>query len=194
MIYSTKIESGKVFLNEEKLVIEFKGENDWKKELYQALELEYPKFYKMDALSKMATLALEVLKRKVDLTQFDDDGLSLIFANSSSSSATDNKFISSYSENGSPSPSLFVYTLPNIITGELCIRNKWYGENTFFINEKFTPELYLEQINFNFSKWVQACLCGWVEASGSQEECTLFLIMNDGRKINKIDLINIYSQ
>ena len=30
-----------------------------------------------------------------------------------------------------PSPALFVYTLPNIVTGEIAIRNKYYGETSF---------------------------------------------------------------
>lgn len=32
-----------------------------------------------------------------------------------------------------PSPALFVYTLPNIVTGEIAIRNKFYGESIFYI-------------------------------------------------------------
>ena len=147
MIYSCKIESDKVILNGENLDIVIDDTTDWKKHLYRTLGLDYPKFHKMDSLSKMAMLAVTFLKRKVDFTQFGEDGLAMIFANSSSSGETDKKFISSYDKNGNPSPSLFVYTLPNILTGELSIHNKWYGENIFFINKKYSPELYIEQID-----------------------------------------------
>jgi 3-oxoacyl-[acyl-carrier-protein] synthase-1 len=34
-----------------------------------------------------------------------------------------------------PSPSVFVYTLPNIVTGEIAIRNKFYGETSFYVLE-----------------------------------------------------------
>jgi hypothetical protein len=34
----------------------------------------------------------------------------------------------------SPSPAVFVYTLSNIVIGEISIRNKWYGESIFFID------------------------------------------------------------
>jgi len=193
MIYSCKIEPGRVFLNGEEQNVSFSGERDWKKELYNEL-MEYPKFYKMDALSKMAILALTFLQRSVDFSQFSDDGISLIFANSNSSGATDNKFISSYTESGNPSPSLFVYTLPNIVTGELSIKNKWYGENIFLINDVFSPELYLEQINFNFNKGAESCLCAWVDDREKHEECILFLVTNDGKTIKEEELTTIYTQ
>jgi hypothetical protein len=194
MIYSSKIKSDTIFLNGEKLDIVFENNSDWKKYLYQTLELDYPKFHKMDSLSKMSILAVTFLKKKVDFTQFGDDGLVSIFANSSSSGVTDKKFISSYDENGNPSPSLFVYTLPNILIGELAIHNKWYGENIFFINKNFSPELYLEQIDLYFSKGAKACLCGWVEDGVDKQECVVFLVVNEGRKITKKELLNIYNQ
>ena len=31
------------------------------------------------------------------------------------------------------SPAVFVYTLPNIVIGEISIRNKWFGESAFFL-------------------------------------------------------------
>jgi hypothetical protein len=192
MIYSIKLESDKVILNGENLDVDFEDTIDWKKHLYRTLELDYPKFHKMDALSKMSMLAVTYLKKKVDFTQFGEDGLSLIFANSSSSSATDKKFVSSYTESGIPSPSLFVYTLPNILTGELSIHNKWYGENVFFITKIFSPELYLEQIDLYFSKGAKACLCGWVEDGTYKQECVIFLVFNDGKKVTEKELLNTY--
>ena len=194
MIYSSKIEADNVFLNGEKLDIVFDDTTDWKKHLYRTLELDYPKFHKMDSLSKMAMLAVTILKKKVDFTQFGEDDLALIFANSSSSGETDKKFISSYDEKGSPSPSLFVYTLPNILTGELSIHNKWYGENVFFINTIFSPKLYIEQIDLYFSKGAKACLCGWVEDGEDKQECVVFLIVNAGEKITEKELLNIYNK
>ena len=35
------------------------------------------------------------------------------------------------------SPALFVYTLPNIVIGEICIRHHFKGENAFFVFKQF---------------------------------------------------------
>lgn len=168
---------------------------DWKKILYQKIGGDYPKFYKMDVLSKLAFLGLKSIEDNLDQQSFSDEDIALIFANSKSSADTDQKFIESYTnENGRPSPSLFVYTLPNILTGELAIYKKWYGENLFFIQEKFDPEFFIEQINFNFSKGVKACLCGWVEANENQEECFLFFVENSTEELTGETIMNLYNQ
>src|SRR3712207_7060242 len=47
-----------------------------------------------------------------------------------------------------PSPSVFVYTLPNIVTGEIAIRNHYHGETHFFViprSEEHTSELQSRQ-------------------------------------------------
>ncbi len=167
------------FLDQE-LKIKFQDEN-WLKECYQYLELDYPKFYKMDNLSKMTIIASELIKSKHVFENLQDDELELIFANSNASQNTDLKFINSYTSQGSPSPSLFVYTLPNILTGELAIRNKWYGENTFFITPKFDANLFTERLYHAAQKGVKLCLCGWVdskvdETNSLKEECFLLLV------------------
>lgn len=166
---------------------------DWKKELYDNLSLDYPKFHKMDALAKMAFLSLHFIQDKVDFGKYKDDEIAMLFANSGSSISTDIKFESSYKDKGSPSPSLFVYTLPNILTGELAIFKKWYGENIFFIQEKFDAEFFLEQINFYFSGHSTACLSGWVDAKENLEECFLFFVAAD-EQVNADELQSHYNR
>lgn len=168
-----------------------KDSEDWKKEIYRHLDVEYPKFHKMDALAKMAFLATELLGQTCDLTAWGEDDLALIFANSHSSHDTDMRFIESYTEKGNPGPSLFVYTLPNILTGELAIRHKWYGESIFFILEKFDAGFYIDQINFYFRKGAKACLCGWVESVNGREVCVLFLATPEEGEISETELLNI---
>lgn len=167
---------------------------DWKKELYRSLDDDYPKFHKMDALAKMAFLASELLKKQCDIEKYGEEGLALIFANTYASFDTDEKFIESYQEKGNPSPSLFVYTLPNILTGELAIRNKWFGENIFFVLEKFNPSFFLDQINFYFRREAKACLCGWVEAHNGNEECKLFLIEPTEDTLTDIEINNLFKK
>lgn len=136
---------------------------------YKYIAIDYPKFYKMDNLSKLSFIGWNLLKKELALTNYKDDEIHLIFANQTASTDTDLKFVESY-ENGNPSPSLFVYTLPNILTGELAIFEKWFGENCFFISESFNSELFEEQIKFALDKGAKACLVGWIEKSGNKNE------------------------
>lgn len=159
-------------------VIQPGEEENYLKSIYQASGLDYPKFYKMDRLAKMAVLTVEEIQKHTPIE--DPDQLTLLFANSSASEETDRKFIASYQENANPSPALFVYTLPNIVTGELAIRYKWYGENCFFILPEFDAEFYVTQLQLAFNRGNMAVLSAWVE-SGSEgnEECFVFLITAD---------------
>jgi hypothetical protein len=179
IVASSYISQQGAFLNQE-LKFESK-ETNWLKECYQKLEMDYPKFYKMDNLSKMTVLGTELIKSTTLLDTIQDNELELLFANTNASQHTDLKFIESYQEVGTPSPSLFVYTLPNILTGELAIRNKWYGENTFFITPQFDSTLFAERLYHSAKKGTKMCLCGWVESTIDEknelkEECFLFLV------------------
>lgn len=149
------------------------------KAAYHQLQVDYPKFYKMDALSKMAFIGSELLKSYFPTDVDLENDLCMIFANTSASQLTDQLFVDSYTAQKSPSPSLFVYTLPNIVTGELSIRHKWTGENAFYIEEQFDEKNYLTWAQLAFARGNTCCLCGWVEAKpNGEQECFLFLLSN----------------
>ena len=172
--------------------IDLTGEENFLKKAYSELNIDYPKFHKMDNLSKLAFLATELMNEVVSFPA-EGEGMQLIFANQSSSKQTDMRFIDSYANQGSPSPSLFVYTLPNIVTGELCIRHKWYGENTFFIQPAFQSAQFIEQAELAFSKGNTQCLCAWVDAKWQgNEECFLFLIDHSEGLLKPTELLEIY--
>jgi hypothetical protein len=183
------------FLNGERKVDSSQTDENYLKTIYIALGIDYPKFYKMDNLSKLTFLADFLLSDHFPSDMDQENKLQLIFANASSSQITDLKYKDSYLVQGNPSPSLFVYTLPNILTGELSIRHKWYGENIFFIEEKFDAEFFIDQIQFSFDRGNTHCLCGWVEANvDGNEECFLFLVANNGEKITPENLMNSLKQ
>ena len=140
----------------------FESDN-WLKEAYVALKLEYPKFYKMDILSKMAFICVEQLKQSYPTNWWVNENLPQIIANSNASKYTDVHFEASYKNGASPSPSLFVYTLPNIVTGELAIRNKWYGQNWFFVQQELDWNKLEEQIIINLFDYKGIVLCGWTD-------------------------------
>jgi hypothetical protein len=75
------------------------------------------------------------------------------------------------------SPALFVYTLPNIVIGEICIRHHFQGENAFFIFEHFDAN-FIEQYVGNLvnNNILQACICGWVDCLGDGYKAALFLV------------------
>ena len=106
------------------------------KALYHQYVGDYPKFYKMDGLSRLGFIASELLLQAEGLERFVAcDDRAVIFFNHSSSIGADRKYLESIAdpENFFPSPSVFVYTLPNIVTGEIAIRNHYYGETSFYI-------------------------------------------------------------
>jgi len=190
LITHSYINKNGAFLNGKKIVTCKKDSENYLKELYIALDLNYSKFFKMDNLSKMVMLGSNLMKDEFEVLK-DGSALQLIFANTSSSQLTDVLFKKGYVEMKSASPSLFVYTLPNILIGELSIYFKWQGENVFFIQKEFDTQFFIDQVNLAFDRGNSYCLCGWVEAKiNSEEECYLFLLKNDGESLTSEILMN----
>ena len=71
-------------------------------------------------------------------------------------------------DNYYPSPSLFVYTLPNIVTGEIAIRHKFYGETCFYILENKEQLFELANNQVQLTK-LSAALIGWVECENENK-------------------------
>ncbi len=169
------------------------------KDIYKKLQIEYPKFYKMDLLSKTSFLATEAMKQaNPAISSYADDEIALIFSNRNSSADTDLKFQKSYLEDAAPGPALFVYTLPNILIGELAIRNKWYGENLFIVNPHFDPDFFVNYCSILRSKNAKACLCGWVNVI-DETEVFLFFVEESNRnglnlKLSAETLNNLYAK
>lgn len=150
---------------------------DITKRLYHYLELEYPKFFKMDRLTKMAFLGSELIKKaNAEIVNYKDDEIGLLFSNAISSAETDLNFQKFYQNGAMPSPALFVYTLPNILLGEIAIRNKWYGEGVFTINENFDANYFSDYCNILLNKSEKAVLCGWVNITNDNFETFLFFV------------------
>lgn len=118
---------GEVVLNGKSI---FKGNIT---EAYRKYIGDYPKFFKMDALSKLGLVASEFLLR--DIPAQVKENMGVIMFNSNSSLVTDRNYERTIKDldNYFPSPALFVYTLPNIVTGEVCIRHKIMGESSFYV-------------------------------------------------------------
>lgn len=132
--------------------------------LYKQMIGNYPKFYKMDGLSRLGFVASEIL---LNAEKGDTDKeRAIIFFNHSSSIASDRNYKESINDkdNYFPSPSIFVYTLPNIVTGEIAIRNHFHGETSFFIlpdkDERMMEEILQASCRDAQSK---SFLTGWID-------------------------------
>lgn len=139
---------------------------DFSKKALKALQMEYPKFFKMDNLSKLAFLAAEVLLRP--FSQSEKNGVALVFANRSASLDTDRKHQASIAnpQEYYPSPAVFVYTLPNICLGEISIRHQLKTENSFFVFDSYEEaQPFLEQYSNSLLAQgkAQSVLMAWVE-------------------------------
>lgn len=159
------------------LIFESQSETfqEFAKEAYKNLELSYPKFHKMDNLSKLAFLSAETILKEEE----DHSRTAIVFANRSSSLDTDFKYQESINDqdNFYPSPAVFVYTLPNICVGEISIKHKMQTENAFFVLDEFDENFlndYGEQILQ--SGKADKVLCGWVELYQENYKAFVYLL------------------
>lgn len=138
------------------------------KDLYKYTGINYGKFFKMDYLSKLGFLSSELLLKDVEDIKPETDEVALIFANASSSLNTDIKYQKSMED--IPSPAVFVYTLPNIVIGEISIRNKFYGEHIFLVQAKYDKNILLKYAESLFETTAaKYALVGWLELSPNED-------------------------
>ena len=96
---------------------------------YRYFNISYAKFFKMDNLCKLGFLASELLLQGKNISEvYRGDEVGLLLSNAGSSIDTDRNHQKSISKRDEyfPSPSVFVYTLANIVIGEICIRHKLF--------------------------------------------------------------------
>ena len=92
-----------------------------------------------------------------------------------------------------PSPSLFVYTLPNIITGEIAIRNKYEGETSAYVMERFDPETFVALVEQAFQDSVTAsALCGWVDCRADDDYTAFAFLVERGGNGKEFNVDNLY--
>jgi len=177
-----KITNQSVILNNKNEIFEenFTNFATFIKALYKKEQVNYPKFYKMDNLSKLGFLTAELLIKNSDvLKKYNKEEIGVVISNSSSSLDTDLDYqeLIRDKSNYFPSPAVFVYTLPNILIGEICIKHQIKGENAFFVSEEFIPEQINQYITQLFDQGkIKACICGWVELLKEKYHSLLFLV------------------
>lgn len=166
--------------------------SEFSKSAYRFLEMSYPKFFKMDNLSKLALLASEMLLKEEE-SEETDKNIALVFSNRASSLDTDRKHQKSIENKDEyfPSPAVFVYTLPNICMGEISIRHKLHSENSFFIFARFNSEhlqLYANSLLQNGK--AEKVLSGWIDFDENNYEAFLYLVEEEGEIEHNVEEIN----
>lgn len=135
----------------------------------------YPKFYKMDPLARLGFVASEILLKKeaetMDVKRFEDrEDRAIVLINRSASRAADAAYETTIQpgEDYFPSPADFVYTLPNIVTGEIAIRNKYYGESSFLCIAERDETAIKQLIETALADpMTSSVLGGWLECSSA---------------------------
>jgi hypothetical protein len=158
-------------------------------ELYRSLGYNYPKFFKMDSLCKWAWLGAETLLKRQDSDGWLYEGLdkqkiAVVMSTRDGCLEVDHRYQETLQS--IPSPALFVYTLPNIMLGEICIRHGFTGEQICEVQEAFDAERLLFWVkDLIANRDVSHCLFGWADSVGGHHEVTLFWV--DADTLQKLD-------
>ncbi|WP_410006331.1 3-oxoacyl-ACP synthase [Aequorivita nionensis] len=184
--------NGNVLFSEVPITIGTEDFSTFIKNAYKFLKTDYSKFFKMDNLSKLAFLAADVLLKKENLNEEEENNIALIFSNKASSLDTDRKHQAAIENDAEyfPSPAVFVYTLPNICLGEISIKHRLYSENSFFIFDRFNAEhLQLYANSLLRSGKAEKVLCGWVDLDENSYDAFLYLVEKEGEIEHKTEEI-----
>ena len=152
-------------------------------DIYKQQIGDYSKFYKMDLLTRLAFVATELLLKNGQWSMVNGQ-CSVILFNHSSSIVADRQFFDTIrdAENYFPSPSVFVYTLPNITTGEVAIRHHLCGETSFYILPDKDETLMQQILEASLTGTdTSTAISGWVDAESEtcyECELTLYNIIN----------------
>ncbi|MCQ2324838.1 MAG: 3-oxoacyl-ACP synthase [Paludibacteraceae bacterium] len=124
---------------------------------------DWPKYFKMDSLSKMGFVGTQMALQQLDGVP-ESEHTCVIMANRISSTKDNREFAATIEDHNQyfPSPALFVYTVPNVVTGEIAIRHHLFGETSFYILNK---EEDLEPIIQSTAQTTNAniLIVGWLE-------------------------------
>ena len=136
-------------------------------DIYKRYLDDNPKYYKMDPLCRLGYIATELLlmaENSPGDTPRNDRAV--VFFNGSSSIMADMVYEKSIEDkdNYFPSPSAFVYTLPNIVIGEIAIRNHYQGETSFYILNQRNDDIIEQVVEASFiDKDTTSMISGWLD-------------------------------
>ena len=148
------------------------------KSIYKELGISYAKYFKMDALARLGFLAAELVSQSIEIENFAVEKVAQVLSNASSTIDIDTKYTESMAS--IPSPAQFVYTLPNIMMGEIAIRHGIRGENIFLVSQ--LPEanqLYFAVSDLFAKGTTDLCFTGWIEFVNKTEYSAKMMLVGN---------------
>lgn len=167
-------------------------------DLYRQLSYSYMKFFKMDLLCKWAWLGAEALLSDGEghvYDGIDKSKVAVVLMTKNGCIDVDKKYLATISD--IPSPALFVYTLPNIMLGEICIRHGFKGEQLCLVSNGFNAEeLHFWVNDLLQNRGMEACICGFADAyDNNRDVCFFWISKQDGITPFTMNNLNkIYNQ
>ncbi len=153
-------------------------------EIYKERIGGYTKYYKMDALGRLAFVASELLiKAEGDESKKSDRAVVLF--NGTSSIVADRKFLTTIldKDNYFPSPADFLYTLPNIVTGEIAIKHQYKAETSLYILPRQDDELMRKVALTSFDDpTLQSMITGWIDCPDEDDFVAELMIVERENK------------
>ena len=137
----------------------------------------------MDILSKWAWAGVEILLNCNDVFLYnglDVNKIGVVLATAHGCIAADKKYDETLSSIASPA--LFVYTLPNIMLGEVSIRHGFKGEQLCLVSREFnTEELFFWISDLMEKRGMEACVAGWIDVTNDKKDIRLYWITKNGK-------------
>ena len=158
------VESSRILLNDKEVYSSDSDDfQDFIRSAFKTVCAPNMKFYKMDSLSKLGYVASEVL---LDGIEYGEEDCGLILSGVYGSLDTDirHQQIIDTETDASASPAVFVYTLPNVVEGEISIRYHIKGENTWFWSDDRTLSDVREYAALSMSAQdMKYCIVGHID-------------------------------
>ena len=131
----------------------------------------------MDDLAKLGYIASSLLLEGLD---YGPEDVAVILSNSSASLDSDLRHQANIDSGRGASPAVFVYALPNVTSGEISIRHKIKGENTFFISERYDRKKMMEYASLVLAESkAEYAIVGWIDYLRGNFSADLELVGNE---------------
>lgn len=179
--HSVRITQDEIVVDGNRLDVKSHGK-EMLTEVYKTRIGDYPKFYKMDMLSRLAFVASELLIECDEIKEEHSIDRAVVLFNHSSSIIADCQYMKSIDKDDFfPSPAAFVYTLPNITTGEIALRNGYHGETSFYILAERNEKLMQRVIKSTFiDRDIKSVIGGWIDCPSEDKfECDIRIYVKE---------------
>jgi 3-oxoacyl-[acyl-carrier-protein] synthase-1 len=163
-VKSLMIKPGEVILDGEALQFDSSGAA-MVSEIFKKHLSDCSRFFKMDLFSRLAYVATGLVA-KDSLKGCAPEDIALFIFTLNGSVLADRKHLSTFSdpEDFYPSPAVFINTLPNVVLGEIAVRNSIKGETSLVMLPERDDTVIDKVIMVSASaSRPSAVICGWVD-------------------------------